>query len=619
MRRAMCVLACLAFFIVPAAAASAQVAPPLVPPLTGTAPAPGTDTAYAASSAASVSSASKPDSSGASASAPNPEAPIPVAPSDTPPAGRRLSANQVLAIAERLPKVRSARAEYKGSYGGAYLKPGFRWQVSYFSKGGKKEIAQVIIDDLSGRVIEQWTGFQVAWTMARGYKGAFGRHVNALYIWLPLCFLFFVPFFNWRKPFRLLHLDLLVLLSFSISLALFNHAHIYGSVPAVYPPLIYLFVRMLGLMARPRPRPGGRALDNSRGGNGLHLLVPVWVLALGLVFLIGFRVALNVTDSNVVDVGYAGVIGAERIVDGKPMYGGWPSDNEHGDTYAPFNYVAYVPFQQAFGWSGKWDDLPAAHAAAIFFDLLSVGLLFLIGRRMRGPTLGIALAYAWVSFPFTLFALESNTNDTLVGAMVLLALLAATYRSTLAAGARGAAAVLAGLTKFAPLALAPLLATDALRAAPRRRRPRILAAFLAGFVLVGALVVWPALAHDSLREIWDRTISYQSDRGSPFSIWGLYGWNAARHVAEGAAFALAIVLALVPRREDLVGLAAGCAAILIGVQLAVEHWFYLYIPWFFPIVMVALLGRYAAPALSVKPDEASAVARSSPPEAVLSS
>ena len=256
----MSVLACLVCLFVPAAAARAQVAPPLVPPLVGTQAAPVTDGAYAASSAASISSASKPDSSGASASAPNPEAPIPVAPSDTPPAGRRLSPNQVLAIAEKLPKVKSARAEYKGSYGGAYLKPGFRWQVSYFSKGGKKEIAQVIIDDLSGRVIEQWTGFQVAWTMARGYSGAFGRHVNALYIWLPLCFLFFIPFFNFRKPFRLLHLDLLVLLSFSISLALFNHAHIYGSVPAVYPPLVYLLVRMLVLMgAHPPDRPPARA------------------------------------------------------------------------------------------------------------------------------------------------------------------------------------------------------------------------------------------------------------------------------------------------------------------------------------------------------------------------
>ena len=131
-------------------------------------------------------------------------------------------------------------------------------------------------------------------------------------------------------------------------------------------------------------------------------------------FLIGFRVGLNVTDSNVIDVGYAGVIGAQRITADRPLYGGFPADNEHGDTYGPFNYEAYVPFQQIFGWSGRWDDLPAAHGAAIFFDLLAVGLLFLLGRRMRGPTLGIAFAYAWVSYPFTLFALESNANDTLV-------------------------------------------------------------------------------------------------------------------------------------------------------------------------------------------------------------
>ena len=80
------------------------------------------------------------------------------------------------------------------------------------------------------------------------------------------------------------------------------------------------------------------------------------------------------------------------------------------------------------------------------------------------------------------------------------------------------------------------------------------------------------------------------------------------------------MLALVPRREDLVGLAAGCAAILIAAQLAVEHWFYLYIPWFFPVVMIALLGRYAPAArVSERTDAASEPARSSPREAVLSS
>jgi hypothetical protein len=548
---------------------------------------------------------------GSSASSTNPDTPIPVVASNTPPAGRRLSSNAVLAIAAKLPKMRAVRAEYRGSYGGAYLKRQFRWQVSYFSRGGKKEIGQVSIDDLSGRVLEQWTGFQVAWTMARGYPGAFGRHVNAVWIWLPLCVLFLVPFVNPRRLFSLLHLDLLVLLSFSVSLAFFNHAHIYASVPLAYPPLLYLLARMLALLRR-----GRRATTRAPGP--LRLLVPVPWLALGVIFLLGFRIGLNVTDSNVIDVGYAGVIGADRIVKDRPLYGSYPADNERGDTYGPVNYEAYVPFEQAFGWSGRWDDLPAAHAAAIFFDLLSVALLFLLGRRMRGPTLGVALAYAWVSFPFTLFALESNSNDTLVGALVLAALLAASHRSKLAPGARGVLAALAGLSKIAPLALAPLLATHGLRELPRSRRPRAFTLFVLAFAGAAAVAFIPALSHDSLHTIYQRTIVYQSDRGSPFSVWGLYGLGGLEHVAEGAAVALALLLAFVPRRSDMVGLAAACAAVLIATQLGIEHWFYLYIPWFFGLVMLALLGRFSDPRPAVA-DAASAAARSTQPAAVLSS
>jgi hypothetical protein len=532
-------------------------------------------TAGAQHAATSVSSTTQTD----------PNAPIPVPPSNVAPAGRRLSANQVLAIAERLASMRKARAEYPGSYGGAYLKLPLHWQVSYFSKNGKTEIGQVIIDDVSGRVLEQWTGFQVAWTMARGYKGAFGRHVDALYIWLPLCVLFLVPFIHFRRPLKLLHLDLLVLLSLSISLAFFNHAKIYQSVPLAYPPLVYLLLRMLALSRPTSRRPGP-----------LRLLLPAPWLALGLVFLIGFRIALNVTDSNVIDVGYAGVIGAQRVVHGKPLYRGWPKDNEHGDTYGPVNYEAYVPFEQIFGWSGKWDDLPAAHAAAIFFDLLAIGLLFLIGRRVRGPSLGVALAYGWAAYPFTLFALESNSNDTLVGVLVLAAVLAATYRSKLAPAARGAFVMLAGLTKFAPLALAPLFATHGLSES-RGARARQLTSFVIAFLLVGALASIPALSHDSLHTIYERTFAYQSDRSSPFSVWGLYGglgrWEAGVQIG---AVVLAVLLAAIPRRADVVGLAAACAAVILAVQLGIEHWFYLYIPWFFPLVLIGLLGRYSAPA-----------------------
>jgi hypothetical protein len=518
----------------------------------------------------------------------DPEAPIPVAASDTPPIGRHLSSNRALEIADALPKMRAVRAHYRGSYGGAYLKGPTRWQVSYFSKQGK-EIGQVIMADYSGYVIEQWTGFQIAWSMARGYPGAFGRHVNALYIWIPLCALFFLPFFDWHKPLRMLHLDLLVLLSFSVSLAFFNHGRIYASTPLVYPPLLYLLLRML-LVARL----GCRVTSPDASPKPPRLLVPVPWLAVGVVFLVGFRVGLNVTDSNVIDVGYAGVVGAQRIAHDRPLYGGYPSDNEHGDTYGPVNYETYLPFQQLLGWSGRWDDLPAAHAAAILFDLLAVALLFLLGRRVRGPGLGIALAYAWVSYPFTLFALESNSNDSLVAVLVLAALLVAS-----SAPARGVFAALAGLTKFAPLALAPLLWTYGLGGLTSWRRARALLLFAIAFLLTAAVVSIPALTHDSLHTIYERTLAYQSDRESPFSIWGLYGDSTTvgylQAAVQGAALALALSVAILPRRPDLIGLAATAAAVLMAVQLGIDHWFYLYIPWFFALVMLALLGQFSWP------------------------
>src|SRR5204862_5283161 len=118
--------------------------------------------------------------------------------------------------------------------------------------------------------------------------------------------------------------------------------------------LLYLLARTLLLaFGRGRPR------------RPLHLVVPVSWLAVATIFLIGFRIGLNVTNSNVIDVGYAGVIGADKLLHGKHLYGAWPHDNAQGDTYAPANYYAYVPFRAALGWSGTWDDLPAAHAAAV--------------------------------------------------------------------------------------------------------------------------------------------------------------------------------------------------------------------------------------------------------------
>jgi len=438
----------------------------------------------------------------------------------------------------------------------------------------------VTISDATGYVTEAYTGYKVAWTMARGYDGAFGRTVNAPWVWIPLMVAFVLPFVDPRRPFRVLHLDLLVLSAFSLSLAFFNEADVDTSVPLVYPLLAYLLARMLwiGLRRGRRAAPAGPP----------RLLVPVAWLAIGLVFLLGFRVGLNLTASNVIDVGYASVVGADRLADGDPLYGGWPKGIERGDTYGPALYAAYLPFEQALPWSGSWDDLAAAHGAALAFDLVCCALVFLLGRRIGGTALGVAAAYAWAAFPFTLYVANTNANDAIVPATVLLALLAASRPA-----ARGAAAALAGLTKFAPLGLAPLLATYGGFSLRR------IALFAAAFAAATAALL--ALGVDDLRLFYDRTIGFQDGRASPFSVWGLYGWDGAQRVVQGAAVLLAVGLALVPRRTDLVGLAALCAAVLIAAQLGIAHWFYLYLVWFFPLLMVALLATAGGPGRSPSP------------------
>jgi glycosyl transferase family 87 len=518
-------------------------------------------------------------------------------PSETrPPPLFRLSARQAERISARAEKVQAERKRRRGLAPTAYMRGPGRWQVSWFQ--GERELVQVRIDDRSGAILEQWTGAQVPWTMARGYEGAFGRKLNAPYIWVPLCVLFLLPFVDPRRPLRLLHLDLLVLLAFGVSHVFFNRGEISTSVPLVYPVLLYLLVRMLVAGLRPRTRAGP-----------LVPLVPATWLVIGVVFLVGFRVALNVIDSNVIDVGYAGVIGADRIMDGDELYGpGFSKDVERGDTYGPFNYLFYVPFEQAFTWSGSWDKLPAAHGAALAFDLLTLLGLALLGRRLRpgeaGRDLGAALAFAWASYPYAAFALETNSNDSLIGLLCVAALVALTLepaRVGVSAAGRGAAVALAAAAKFVPLALAPLFAS----AGSRSRRSLFL--FVAALFLVLGLTVLPFVPDGGLGELYDRTLGYQAGRNSPFSMWGQessLGWLHA--VVKVAAVAMALLVAFVPRRKDLRQTAALGAAVLLALQLAAPHWFYLYIVWFAPLVLVALFTSYeAAPGVP---------ARAAPPE-----
>jgi hypothetical protein len=516
------------------------------------------------------------------------------------PPGYDLSAAEVVRIAGLGEKVRTERGRHRRFAPTAYTRGAGRWQVSYFDSE-PREVAQVRIDDATGAILEEWTGDQVAWTMARGYDGAFGRKLNSPWIWLSLCVMFLAPFVDPRRPLRLLHLDLLMLLAFGLSHVFFNRGEIDTSVPLVYPVLLYLLARMLWAGFRPRER-----------RERLLPLVPATWLLVALVALVGFRVGLNVIDSNVIDVGYASVIGADRIADGDPLYGpGFSEDVESGDTYGPLTYLSYLPFEQAMPWSGAWDDLPAAHGASIAFDLITLLGLVMLGRRLRpgkaGYELGIALGYAWATYPYALFALQTNSNDGLVAMCTVLALLALTLapaREGLSAVGRGAAVGLGAAAKFAPLALAPLFAGGLGSVAARRSR-RLVMPFGAALLAVLTAAVLPFVGDGGLREVYDRTIGYQVSRPSPFSVWGQsesLGW--LQTAVKAGAVGLALVVAVAPRRRGPLQVAALGAAVTIAVQLGVTHWFYLYVSWFAPLALVALLGPYRRPAAAGPPASA---------------
>jgi hypothetical protein len=476
--------------------------------------------------------------------------------------GNEVNASQAVRAADRDAKVVEEREKNGELTHSASMVDG-HWEVAYFARD--EEVALVLVDPNSGRVTESWTGYQVLWKMARGYPGAFGHKLNAPYVFLSLCALFLIGLVDWRRPWRVATLDLLVLLGFGVSNYFFNRAEIGVSVPLQYPVLLYLFGRALWIGLRGR-------------GEGLRPVWPAAWLLVAALFLMGFRVGLNMSDSGVIDVGYAGVVGADRIAHGEPIYDNFPAEVSQGDTYGPANYLAYVPSELIWPWQGTWDDLPAAHGAAVAFDLAAFFLLIWLGLRIRpgpaGRKLAATFAFAWAAYPYTAYALESNSNDTLVGVLLLAVLL------TLARpAARGVFAALATLTKFAPIVLAPMLATY------RPGRVKFVSAFL---LTVAVLLAWPAI-DPGLSTVYDRTIAYQGNRDSPFSIWGqVPGLEPLRMATIVSVGVLAISFAFRPRRKTLVQVAALSAALLIALQLTAQHWFYLYIVWFYPLLLVAM-------------------------------
>ena len=408
------------------------------------------------------------------------------------------------------------------------------------------------------------------WFFPEVVGGPFTLH--PLPIAVPSAACFVLGLADWRRPWRVEHLDLLALAGFfPVTMLLSDDISAAGLWLAAV-CLGWLFVRMLGAcfgkwpMPELRPSIGSRQL---RAAIGILLLVRIGSVAAG----------------NILDVGQASSLGAWRLLHGLHLYGApsWPGPGGlriyRPDSYGPFAYYAYIPFAAIL------PPVPTPIATllpAACFDAATLAGLYKLGHRLAGRPLAYAFVFAYLLFPFTDLSLMAETNDALIAALCVWAIVAAQRPVT-----RGLLIAAAALTKFVPALLAfQFLGPKS----PRRGRSRYaatLAASLAG------MLAWPLITSGTAQFL-DSTFGYQLIQrggGTQFSI-----WTYMPHVATLARPALAAALVLLaisptwrPEVQDARQHAALATALLIGAQLLLGYWFYSYLIWFYPLLVIAVI------------------------------
>ena len=406
------------------------------------------------------------------------------------------------------------------------------------------------------------------WFRPEVVGGAFTLY--PLFIAVPWAACFVLGLFDRQRPWRAGHLDLLALAGFfPVAMLLSDDASRAGLWLAAA-CLGWLFCRMagaaFGIWRMPELRP---SISSPR-------------LARAILVLLVVRIG-SLTGSNILDVGQASSLGAWRLLHGLPLYGAasWQGPGGlqiyHPDSYGPFAYYAYIPFVAVF---------PTAPAVvgtllpAMCFDALTLAGLHQLGRRLGGQPLARAFVFAYLLYPFPDLSLMAETNDALISALCVWTIVIAAERPV----ARGLLTAAVALTKFLPA----LLALQFLSIRQGRSRYALtLAASLA------AMLAWPLLTSGTAQFL-DSTFGYQLfHRGSgvQFSIWTYlpHAAIAARPVLAAVLVLLALAPMLRPPAQDARKDAALAAALLIGAQLLLGYWFYSYLTWCYPLLIIAII------------------------------
>ena len=408
--------------------------------------------------------------------------------------------------------------------------------------------------------------------------GAFTEH--PLLVAVPSAACFMLGLVEWRRPWRVEHLDLLALAGFfAVAMLLSDDLSRVGLWLAAG-CLGWLLVRMAGAWLGTWRMPELRPTVSSR-----------W-LGLAMLILLLARIG-SIAGGNILDVGQASSLGAWRLLHGQHLYGA-ASWQGHGglrlsrpDTYGPFAYYAYLPFAAVFqpaplrGWAHPLSAVLATLLPAACFDVLTLAGLRVLGRRLGGRPLAMAFMFAYLLYPFPDLSLMAETNDGLIAALCVWTIVVATERPV----ARGLLMAAATLTKFVPALLALQFLGD------RRGRWRYVLALVAS---LAGMLAWPLIT-PGLASFLDSTFGYQllqRGGGTQFSIWTYMPSHlaiVARLTIAAALLLLALSPMVRPPARDVRQHAALAAALLIGGQLLLGYWFYSYLTWYYPLLVIAVI------------------------------
>jgi hypothetical protein len=398
----------------------------------------------------------------------------------------------------------------------------------------------------------------------------------------------------WR---RLRNLDVAASLSLVVSVVLFQHRYVSISLIEVAPGMVYLLARCAHRALGPaRPEPASTPLlaaitPGSDPAQRVRWLRTT-LIVLALVFLM-----VGVSSTDPVDVIYAVMEGATRLVGGVLPYGHMPPGVLHGDTYPILSYVLYAPLARLSPVNNLWDPVDLGLGVATLAALVAAWAVFRAsagprarragGRPPEAEETGLRAAVAWLAFPPLLITASTGTTDVMLAAMLAIAVLL--WRRPI--WCNGLLAV-AGWFKLAPFALLPV------SLAPLRGRRLLAAVGAIGAVSAASLGILLALGGIHGPSEMAHAVAYQFSRGSLQSVWSALGIEGLQPVGQACVLGLIAGAVVKLRRQPEIArdrnrMAALTASVLIGMQLAADYWAFLYLVWVIPLVCGALYADRA--------------------------